>query len=1345
MNHITKMKGPPVKVTEQDAQSPSQKTGLLALLRAFLHIAGSGAPSRGCRVSTRLAGALVLTLATLAFGATSAEAAVQFPVLGEVSGPAAGERFGSFNSESVAVNDFNGHVMVADSGAHVVYDFVSAADTAPAVWSGAAVPVGSLGAGSFGGGHVSVAVDSESGDVYVADTVDLVIDKFDAEGNYLCQITGLGSASSSPTECDKTLAGPPTGAFSHQDSQSPVGIAVDQATHQLYVIDSGHQAIDVFGATGVYEKQITAVPEGLYAEAGQYTDGIAVNAVTGSVFVAESGSERVFEFDALGVPVETKAFAGFVSVAVNDATGDFFVSSTSPPSVQAFKAGGAPVGQIEGVPGGAKGGVAVDQATGEIYVSDNASGSVKIFGPGVVVPEPVTGEAGGLQPSSATLHGTVNPEGVEVSDCHFDYGTTTAYGQSVPCAESPAEIGSGSAPVDVHADLSGLAVGTTYHFRLVAANANGSRAGADQTFSTPPPPAITGEAATNLTATTADLTANVNPGGLPIEACTFEYGTEAGVYPHKLQCTPPAAQLGSGSSPVPVSQHLTGLAHDTPYHWRILATNAAGTRTGVDHTFIYPTTGGGLPDGRAYEMVTPPAKNAALIGNIFLGLLPDYSADGSRLILTALQCFGDAGSCMANRGLEGSPYEFTRTPGGWVASALAPPASQFGVSSVLNVNADGGSALFSMPTPPHGEDDIYVRSGDGSFSDIGPVTPPEQGTQGLSGGLYLATANFSHVVVGLRSLLWPFAESERFVLEYVAGSSLPRLVGVRGGVGSNDVISVCSTELGAGPAAASSSSALSSDGELVFFTAGRCEEQGVHAAVASDEVWARVGGAESVELSASACGSGGGVGEVACRAAEAAPADAAFQGASVDGSKAFFTSTQQLTDSASEDSNETDSASKGCTQTTGVNGCNLYEYDMGLRRLTAVSAGAGAGGPRVQGVMAVSSDGSHVYFVAKGVLSSVVNGRGQLARDGGENLYVFERDGTHPEGQVSFIATLSDAAVSQGADLGQWLNADSFANVSSDGRFLVFTSQAPLTGDDTRVDGGAAQVFRYDALDGALVRVSVGEGSFNDNGNAGTGDASIVAGGALTEFVGGSGRRDPSMSDDGRRVFFMSPVALVPGALDDVVLSEASGRVEYAQNIYEFEGGRVSLISSGRDVSAVKSPTCRLTSSVCLVGSDVSGSNVFFTTTEQLVPGDTDTQLDFYDARVCTTVSPCVSAVPAGLSGCAGEECHGVPVAQPGGLGGGSATLSGLGNLPPGRPGPVVLTRAQKLSRTLKVCRHVHPRARGLRVACERRARKHFGPKPKPKKPTRKAKKAAHVRGVGAFGVLGGVAFGGVL
>ncbi len=100
-------------------------------------------------------------------------------------------------------------------------------------------------------------------------------------------------------------------------------------------------------------------------------------------------------------------------------------------------------------------------------------------------PAPVvsTGPASALDTTSATLSGSVNPAGSPVS-AHFEYGTDTGYGSS-----TPVQAVSGEAPVAVTASLSGLSPGTTYHYRLVAANALQTNAGGDQTFTTTTSPA----------------------------------------------------------------------------------------------------------------------------------------------------------------------------------------------------------------------------------------------------------------------------------------------------------------------------------------------------------------------------------------------------------------------------------------------------------------------------------------------------------------------------------------------------------------------------------------------------------------------------------------------------------------------------------------------------------------------------------------------------------------------------------------------------------------------------------------------------------------------------------------
>jgi hypothetical protein len=195
-----------------------------------------------------------------------------------------------------------------------------------------------------------------------------------------------------------------------------------------------------------------------------------------------------------------------------------------------------------------------------------------------VPPTVVTGAASAVTQTTATLNASVNPNGGEVSECEFEYGTTTLYGSSVPCSKLP---GSGTGPVEVSASVSTLSPNTVYHFRISATNAGGTSKGADETLKTllPPPSVITEPA--SFAQTSATLNATVNPNGFQVSDCHFEYGPNT-AYGSSAPCTPPP---GSGTMPVAVSAALESLAENTTYHFRVSATNVGGTALGGDRTF----------------------------------------------------------------------------------------------------------------------------------------------------------------------------------------------------------------------------------------------------------------------------------------------------------------------------------------------------------------------------------------------------------------------------------------------------------------------------------------------------------------------------------------------------------------------------------------------------------------------------------------------------------------------------------------------------------------------------------------------------------------------------------------
>ncbi len=178
--------------------------------------------------------------------------------------------------------------------------------------------------------------------------------------------------------------------------------------------------------------------------------------------------------------------------------------------------------------------------------------------------------------STVTLNGSINPEGFNTT-YRFEYGATSAYGSFVPV--SPKAIGGGSEDVPVTGSITGLKPSTTYHFRIVATNVNGTTLSEDQSFTTAAR-AIT-LPASGIDADNAVLRGTVD--SLGVEASyQFEYGTTA-AYGSKAPASPKAN--GSGVGAVAVSEPLEGLSPRTTYHYRVLATNSEGTTYGEDMTF----------------------------------------------------------------------------------------------------------------------------------------------------------------------------------------------------------------------------------------------------------------------------------------------------------------------------------------------------------------------------------------------------------------------------------------------------------------------------------------------------------------------------------------------------------------------------------------------------------------------------------------------------------------------------------------------------------------------------------------------------------------------------------------
>jgi hypothetical protein len=195
-------------------------------------------------------------------------------------------------------------------------------------------------------------------------------------------------------------------------------------------------------------------------------------------------------------------------------------------------------------------------------------------GPPVVISNPATSIAS----FSATLNGSVDPHGLTTT-VYFQYGTTTSYGST-----TASQTKSGNTYQSVITNVNGLSASTTYHFRIVATNSSGTRYGSDRTFTTLSAtgfPVVITNPATNATSSSATLHGSLDPHGLTTTVY-FEYGTTTS-YGHT---TPTQSQTGNTYRNI--SANISGLATHTTYHFRIVATNTAGTRYGSDRTFTTP-------------------------------------------------------------------------------------------------------------------------------------------------------------------------------------------------------------------------------------------------------------------------------------------------------------------------------------------------------------------------------------------------------------------------------------------------------------------------------------------------------------------------------------------------------------------------------------------------------------------------------------------------------------------------------------------------------------------------------------------------------------------------------------
>jgi hypothetical protein len=368
------------------------------------------------------------------------------------------------STPSIAVNESTEQVYISErhndgSGQQIktigaVLVFSGLGGLPPSEWRGAATELG-----SFGVSEPRVGLDPSTGHVYVSGSIE-------GGGHSVGFVDEFGASPSE--EFEGQLAGTPAGPF-----QVPAGVAVDPAGGDLYVIDLGAEAIDVFGPD-------LTIPNGVTVAASQPTPSGATLNGTVNPLESKSGEAATCRFlwgttEALGneAPCKQASVKGNNPEPVEAQIAELQPDTTYFYRLQATNKNGSQQGKI------------LHFTTTGVKLGDKSA------------------SVSNVASSSATFEATVNPNGAATS-VYFQYIDQASYeaalaggaaekadpylkGATSPAAPGEA-IGAGEGDIEVTQHVQGLAAATIYHYRVVASSEPNGKPqeffGPDQTFTT---------------------------------------------------------------------------------------------------------------------------------------------------------------------------------------------------------------------------------------------------------------------------------------------------------------------------------------------------------------------------------------------------------------------------------------------------------------------------------------------------------------------------------------------------------------------------------------------------------------------------------------------------------------------------------------------------------------------------------------------------------------------------------------------------------------------------------------------------------------------------------------------
>jgi hypothetical protein len=658
------------------------------------------------------------------------------------------------------------------------------------------------------------------------------------------------------------------------------------------------------------------------------------------------------------------------------------------------------------------------------------------------------------------------------------------------------------------------------------------------------PPAIVSTVVDEVTATGTTLHGSINPHGMAttyrfeyLTTSAYEGNLGAGRAPFFGALLAPSSgtkPVGSGSSALPVGEHLSGLTAATAYRYRLRATNSASESVvSLDHPFATrdPTNVFELLDHRGWELVPPLDKAGGAVqppGAISGGGVFQAAAAGGSATFSSVDSFGAADGAPA-----GNQYLAARESVGWTIGNVSPPllSGSYGsqpdgvpyqlFSADLRLGllsngercrgrAGGECPVANPPLPesgaPAGYRDYYLRSASGAFTSLLTRADVEHSALGPAQfelRLLAATPDLSHVVLSSCAALTANATevaaaggcdpAAQNLYEWSSGSGLS-LVNLLPGASVGTPGTQLAAPLGA----------LSRNGSRVYFRSG-------------ETVYLREAGVTKTVL---------------------------------DGPGAEFV---------------TASSASGQTAYL-IKAGKLLSYSAPTGTVTQLTGGSG-----VEGVLGTSADGSKVYYaeggtvflrsgatttqVASSALPSDWQATGRTARvsaDGAHLLFLStaELAGYPNEGQTevflygptagSIGAQLTCVSCNPTGERPQGIAAipgvdrngsgvEAFAAyepraLSADGQRVFFETSDSLVAHDT--NGGAVDVYEWEAA----------------------GEGTCVRSGGCVQLI--SGGRDPEPSyfldadERGSEAFFLTAESLYPldpGSYDVYVAREGGG------------------------------------------------------------------------------------------------------------------------------------------------------------------------------------------------------------